>query len=83
MPNHDEQHEPADDGDRADEAELVGDHGEDEVAVGQRQVAELAVAAADAGAGQAAVGDAEKPWYVWYARWSLWPVMSRNAVKRW
>ena len=43
------------------EPELVGDDGEDEVAVGQREVAELAVAAADAGAGQPAVGDGQEP----------------------
>ena len=35
--------------------------GEDEVAVGERQVAELAVAGADAGAGEAAVGDRQEP----------------------
>ena len=60
MPNHDEQHEPADDGDRPDEAELVGDDGEDEVAVGERQVAELAVAGADARPGEPAVGDRQE-----------------------
>ena len=55
-----EQGEPADDRQRADEAELVGDDGEDEVAVRQREVAELAVPGTDARAGEAAVGDGEE-----------------------
>ena len=59
-PEPHQQHEAADHGDDADEAELVGDHGEDEVAVGERQVAELAVAGADARAGEAAVGDRQE-----------------------
>ena len=52
-------HEPADDRDGPDQAEFVGDHGEDEVAVGVGQVAELGVAAADPRPGQAARGHAQ------------------------
>ena len=55
-----EEGETAEHGERADEAELVGDDGEDEVAVRQREIAELAVAGADAGSGQPAVGDRQE-----------------------
>ncbi len=53
-PSATQHREPTDDGDRADEPEFVGDHREDEVAVGVGQVAELRVAPADPRAGQAA-----------------------------
>ena len=60
IPNHTSSGESTEHGEGADEPELVGDDGEDEVAVGQRQVAELAVAGADAGAGESAVGDRQE-----------------------
>ena len=66
-PDVGEQHEPAEHGDHPDQAELLGDDGEDEVAVGQRQVAaSFAVPRADADAGEAARGDADHaPGTIW------------------
>ena len=57
-PSRPEGDEQSDDGERAEQAELLADDGEDEVGVGLGEEAPLGPALAESGAEQAAVGDA-------------------------